>query len=335
MTVMSCQVPPEWVARTVGYPVGWDRRARSLHQELAAVGVDPTDGCPFVQAAHVSAGSNVPVTRIVIHGTVSRTYAGAALDVARYFASPSSGGSAHYVVDPATVVQCVREASIAWHAPPNPHTLGVEFCDLVDWTQAQRYDSKRFPTEAAWAARWDLTEFDAMLRLGARVVRALADRYGVPLSLIGPSELLAGHHGQCSHLSVSQAWHQTDHHDPGTTFPWSRFMAYVRDSHSPEGEDDDMTPDQAAQLAAANENAAEARRMIGVLLGALTPATATEAAAAQNLRNGSRVPGIDENAAEARRQGAVLLAARAPGDGEKSIVDQIVSAQDAPEPADG
>lgn len=195
--------------------------------------VDPSLTAAFIQADHTSVGSNLPVTRIVIHGTVSRTFIGGAVSVAGYFTSPLSGGSAHYVVDPATVVQCVAEETIAWHAPPNQGSLGIELCDLVDYSEAQSYDWARFPNEAAWNARWDLPDFDNMLLLGAALTRELATKYSVPLTEIGPSNLLAGAWGLCGHIDVSNAWHQSDHHDPGVTFPWGRFMSYVTNPPTP------------------------------------------------------------------------------------------------------
>lgn len=74
--------------------------------------------------------------------------------------------------------------------------------------------------------------------------------------------------------------------------------------------EDDMTPEQAAQLAAAVENSAEARRMVGVILGAIQAGNAGEAKLWQTLN------GIGENAAEGRRMGGVVLGAIAPAPGE-------------------
>lgn len=186
--------------------------------------IDPTVGVAFVQAAHVSQGSNLPVTRIVIHGTVSPTFVGSAAQVAQYFTSPAAGGSAQYVVDPGTIIQCVAESAIAWHAPPNQGSIGWEFCDMVAWDPAY---PNGFPNEAAWHGRWTLPLWDAMLRLGAAGVRANALKYGVPLIRINSARLLAGQGGICGHIDVSNAWHQTNHTDPGPDFPWDTFMSYV------------------------------------------------------------------------------------------------------------
>ena len=41
------------------------------------------------------------------------------------------------------------------------------------------------------------------------------------------ADLKAGKRGVCGHTDVTDAWHQSDHDDPGPWFPWDRFMAVV------------------------------------------------------------------------------------------------------------
>jgi N-acetyl-anhydromuramyl-L-alanine amidase AmpD len=71
---------------------------------------------------------------VVIHATCPElgfpraSAKGRAVSTARYFQSASSGGSAHYVVDVGETVQCLAEDVIAWHAPPNSRSLGIEIC---------------------------------------------------------------------------------------------------------------------------------------------------------------------------------------------------------------
>jgi N-acetyl-anhydromuramyl-L-alanine amidase AmpD len=158
-------------------------------------------------------GRQSSVTRIVIHGTVSPCQAGGAQSVARYFQSPSTGGSAHYVVDPGEVVCCVDEHTIAYHAPPNTGSIGVELCD---------------PQKGA-SSRWGDAAHEAMLRRAAVLVREVAARWGVPLKKLTVAQVKAGQHGICGHVDVSKAFKQTDHSDPGTGFPWAHFMDLVTD----------------------------------------------------------------------------------------------------------
>lgn len=163
-------------------------------------------------AAHTSAGSNMPISRIVIHSTVSPCVPGQAEATANYFRSPKAGGSAHYVVDPSTVVQVVFDREIAWHAPPNAHSLGVELCDMPDPKSAKR---------------WQDRNHRLMFARAARLVAELCLAYDVPPFYVGASALKRGRRGVTTHAQVSQAFHQSDHWDPGA-WPRLAFMFEVR-----------------------------------------------------------------------------------------------------------
>jgi len=162
--------------------------------------------------AHTSGGSNKPVNRVVIHCTVSPCKRGGARDIAAYFRSPNAGGSAHYVVDPGEVVQACYDGVIAWHAPPNPNSIGVELCDPMTGS----------------GARWNDRDHKAMLALAAKLVAQLCLAYDVPIRRLDVADLKAGRHGICGHADVSDAWHQSSHWDPGPAFPWEMFMQQVR-----------------------------------------------------------------------------------------------------------
>lgn len=163
-------------------------------------------------AFHTTFGNNKPIKRIVIHSTVSPTESGGARDIAAYFRSEKAGGSAHYVVDPYTVVQVVHDNVIAWHAPPNKGSLGVELCDMPD------PDS---------AARWKNAEHRLMFRQGAELVAELCLAYDIPPWFVGPVGLILGRKGVTTHANVSKAFHQSTHWDPGA-WPRKAFMQAVR-----------------------------------------------------------------------------------------------------------
>lgn len=198
---------------------------------------DLTADAPFTQASKTSAGSNLPITRLVVHHTVSKTQAGGAQATANGFALSTAGGSAHYTVDPESVVQSVREAVIAWHAPPNPKSIGVEMTDFCVWvpysgTTAAKLDN-RFTDEASFHARWSRNEWQRMLARTALVFRALADKYQVPLVRLSVADVKAGKRGICGHREVSFAFGQSSHIDPyacdqcSGDFPWDQFMDLV------------------------------------------------------------------------------------------------------------
>lgn len=176
----------------------------------------------YVQARQ-HGGTQTRVNRIVIHGTVSptRDYAD---NIANYFRTTTRDASAHYVVDQARIIQCLREATIGYHAPPNTGSIGIELCD----------------PQAGSSARWRDADHEAMLRLAARLTRDIAARHKVPLVKLTPSQLRAGKHGICGHTDVSAAWHLTDHTDPGAGFPWSQFMSLVEGSDASTQTGDDM-----------------------------------------------------------------------------------------------
>lgn len=194
----------------------------------------------YVPARRITPGSNMVPTRVVVHGMVTPCRCGVAYSTGLYFQTAGAGGSAHLGVDPCEVVRYVPDGLIAQHAPPNTRSLGIEMADPV----------------AGDAARWDDTDHHRMLSLTAAEVRAWCLAYGIPMRKIGPAELRAGERGVCGHIDVSQAWRLTDHWDPGPTFPWAAFMAAVRSGT--DLTEDDMTPDQAKQLAAATRDAARA-----------------------------------------------------------------------------
>jgi hypothetical protein len=180
----------------------------------------PPPAPPYVGPPYrKSSGNNKPIRRIVLHGTVSPTERGGARKIAAYFRSASAGGSAHYVVDPGEVVQPAYDSVICWHAPPNPNSLGVEFCD---WVAANNGNGAPLPL-----SRWKTRDHTAMLKLGARLTAELCLAYGVPAKLRGPVGLRRGRHGICEHDDVSRAFGQSSHWDLGE-FPRRRFLRMVR-----------------------------------------------------------------------------------------------------------
>lgn len=174
--------------------------------------VSPPSPVYLGPAAHTTPGNNKPIRRIVIHATVSPCRKGQARRTAAYFRSESAGGSAHYVVDPGEVVQVVYDNVIAWHAPPNRHSIGNELC----------YYPTRVPV-----GFWQLPHARAMLRKAARLTARQCLAFGVPPNRVSADQLRAGVAGICGHVDVSEAFGQSSHWDPGV-FPWRRFMRLVR-----------------------------------------------------------------------------------------------------------
>lgn len=182
----------------------------------------PYLGPPF----RSSSGNNKPINRIVIHSTVSPCQPGGARDIAAYFRSNQARGSAHYVIDPAESVQVTYDSVIAWHAPPNQHSLGFEMCDIPGPVPDEPRRSARWKAlRRAW--RWILPAQQRMLRRTAREVAQAALAYDVPIAFLHVDDLRQGRRGITTHANVSEAFHQSTHWDPGW-WPRRRFMRLVR-----------------------------------------------------------------------------------------------------------
>lgn len=170
------------------------------------------------RAVHNSGAGNLPIRRVVIHATCpgvgypAASKKGAASGTAKYFQMASSGGSAHYIYDSSRHEEhCVADSVVAWHAPPNPHSIGIEICGEASYTRGQWLSDKVWPAVEEAAAR----------------TRDLCQRYGLPMRKLTVAQVRAGAEGICGHVDVSNAFHQTDHSDPGSGFPWDEFMHLV------------------------------------------------------------------------------------------------------------
>lgn len=158
---------------------------------------------------HKSSGNNKPPTRIVIHTAECDCVQGAARAVANYFSTSASGGSAHYIVDPAFEEHPASDNTVCWHAPPNANSIGIELAGRAGQTD------------------WKTGNGLATLQRAARRTAQLCADYGIPVKKLTVAQVAAGSKGICGHVDVSQAFHQSDHTDPGSSFPWTLFIQQV------------------------------------------------------------------------------------------------------------
>jgi N-acetyl-anhydromuramyl-L-alanine amidase AmpD len=143
---------------------------------------------------------------IVIHSTEGATAQGAA----RWFTNPQSGGSANLVIDDKHCFRTVDDLTVPWGAPPlNQRGFHIECAGYAAWTKQEWLKHTPELRRAAW-------------KTAQRCVV-----YKIPVRQVGWIGLRIGRKGITSHNAVSKAWHQTDHHDPGTGFPWTVFMSFV------------------------------------------------------------------------------------------------------------
>ncbi len=172
---------------------------------------------PFVQAQHFTPATDRPIDLVVLHSTEGSETSGAARAVALWFAgkagAPAPQASAHYVVDMNSIVQCVREDDVAWHAPGANHNgIGIEHVGYAK------------QSAAAWGDPYSAAE----LALSAGLCAGICQRHGIPVAFVDAAGLLRHERGITTHAEVTKAFHGSTHTDPGAGFPMDAYLAMVR-----------------------------------------------------------------------------------------------------------
>jgi N-acetyl-anhydromuramyl-L-alanine amidase AmpD len=173
-----------------------------------------TTTIPFVAARNFTRGRSNAIDVLVVHSMESPEKPDTAESVAAWFAgSTAPQASAHYCIDADSIVQCVRDEDVAWHAPGANHNgLGFEHAGRAAQT----------------AAEWNDAYSQAVLERSAELVAQKCVEHHIPAVWLRPADLLAGKRGITGHVDVSNAFKRSDHHDPGTSFPIEAYLARVR-----------------------------------------------------------------------------------------------------------
>ncbi len=169
---------------------------------------------PFIQARNFTQGRKGPIDVLVIHTMEADEKPDTAENVAHWFAGPTAPkASAHYCIDSNSVIGCVKDTDVAWHAPGANHNgLGFEHAGRA----------------AQSAADWSDPYSTQMLELSAQLVAAKCREYDIPVQWLRPADLQAGRRGITGHVDVSRAFKRSDHSDPGTSFPIERYLKLVK-----------------------------------------------------------------------------------------------------------
>jgi hypothetical protein len=171
-----------------------------------------TAGCRTQYRAYHKSGTRPlsSISLIVLHSTEG---GGSAANVAHYFESPGSGGSAHLVIDDDTCYRCLLNSEIPWGAPgANSQGFHIEQLGYAAWTAEE------------WLAH------PKMLDRVAYKMAYHAHLFKIPLVFVNAVGLRAGHKGVTTHAEVSKAWPNNagNHHDPGTGYPMAHVLALAK-----------------------------------------------------------------------------------------------------------
>jgi N-acetyl-anhydromuramyl-L-alanine amidase AmpD len=169
----------------------------------------------FIQARNYTRGRDSSIDVLVIHTMENGEKPDGAENIANWFAgSTAPRASAHYCIDNNSIVQCVRDEDVAWHAPGANHDgIGFEHAGTAKQTGRD------------WSDEYSAT----MLELSAELVAEKCVQYKIPPVWLTPADLQAGRRGITSHNNVSQAFHQSTHWDPGSGFNIQRYLKRVRE----------------------------------------------------------------------------------------------------------
>ena len=124
---------------------------------------------PFIESPHVTrTGGKRQIDLIVIHTMEMDEKGETAENCAQWFRNPGAKVSAHYCVDANSIVQCVRDQDVGWHAPGANHDgIGIEHAGRAKQTGRD----------------WSDPYSKAMLERSATLVAELCKKYKIPVDL--------------------------------------------------------------------------------------------------------------------------------------------------------
>lgn len=149
---------------------------------------------------------------------------------AEYDQRRPDGTSTHFFHDQDTTVQCVRTTDRANAAKGTGNRRGIhhELCGRAAQNPAQ----------------WDDAASRGTIRNFARQAARDAKRWNIPVRLLTVAQVAAYERGFCEHATISAAFGQSDHTDPGRNYPWAWTLDLVRGHLNPTTELEDVVQDE-------------------------------------------------------------------------------------------
>jgi N-acetyl-anhydromuramyl-L-alanine amidase AmpD len=177
-----------------------------------------TDTWPFVEAKYYTkiprSEKERAVRVVVIHDMEAAEKGDTAESIANYFKTMPDNrkASAHICIDNDSIVQCVPDNSVAYGAPgANNDGIQIELAGYGKQTRAQWLDDYG----------------QQMLDLAAEVVAQYCLKYDIPVAHLTNAQLSQGEKGIVGHAQVSEVYQESDHTDPGPSFPWDYFIPRI------------------------------------------------------------------------------------------------------------
>lgn len=161
-----------------------------------------------------SHGGNGAINLVILHDEEYPLSTSSAENIARLFSNacpPRNPGCAQYVIDADSEQHTMADDQLAYNAPPNSGTIGIERDGYASWSLDQ------------WNAPGAQM---TTCRVAARTAELLV-RHNLPVQWVTAAGQKAGQRGVSDHRSRSAAFGQSTHSDPGPAFPREAFMALV------------------------------------------------------------------------------------------------------------
>lgn len=168
----------------------------------------------FIQAKNYTKSARNEIKWIVIHSMEAAEASTTSENIANWFASKDApDASAHFCIDDDSIIQCVKEEQIAWHAKgANQFGIGLEHAGYARQTKDQ------------WADLYSTR----MLKRSAKLTAYLCKKWDIPIKYIDRDGLKHGEKGITVHNEVSKAFKESTHYDPGPNFPMDLYIQWIQ-----------------------------------------------------------------------------------------------------------
>lgn len=168
----------------------------------------------FRQARWYTPTNGRRIRLLVVHAMQVAEKPSTAEGVAAMFERGERKASAHYCHDNNSDVQCVHDKDVAYAAPGANHD-GLHF-ELAGFSEQ---------SETEWL---DPYSSDTIVRAGTLMAKKCKE-YKIPPTFLGVAGVRdTGKFGITTHKVISDAFHKSDHWDPGPNFPMSFLLQIVK-----------------------------------------------------------------------------------------------------------